>query len=95
MRRSIGNTRPRDFYDVYLITNTQSFDNGIFHQALSATSAHRGTTDKISDVHEILKAIEESPMLKNQWKKYQQEYSYAEDVTYEDTIKAIKDLVGS
>jgi len=95
LRRSVGNTRSRDFYDVYLITNTQSFDNGIFHQALSATSAHRGTTDKISDVHEILKAIEESPMLKNQWKKYQQEYSYAEDVTYEDTIKAIKDLVGS
>jgi predicted nucleotidyltransferase component of viral defense system len=94
LRRSVGNTRPRDFYDVYLITKTQSFDYGIFHQALSATSAHRRTTDKISNVHELLKAIEESTMLKNQWKKYQHEYSYAEDVTYEDTIKAIKDLVG-
>jgi len=47
------------------------------------------------NVPEILKAIEESPMLKNQWKKYQKEYSYAEGVTYEDTIKAIKNLVGS
>jgi len=86
LRRSVGNTRPRDFYDVYLITKTQSFDYGIFQQALSATSAHRGTIEKISNVNEILKAIEESPMLKNQWKKYQQEYSYAEGVTLEDTI---------
>jgi predicted nucleotidyltransferase component of viral defense system len=94
LRRSVGNTRPRDFYDVYLITKTQSFNYGIFHQALSATSAHRKTTEKISNVHEILKTIEESPMLKKQWRKYQHEYSYAEGVTFEDTIKAIKDLVG-
>jgi predicted nucleotidyltransferase component of viral defense system len=95
LRRSVGNTRPRDFYDVYLITKTQSFDYGIFHQALSATSAHRGTIEKISNVLDILKAIEESPTLKNQWKKYQHEYSYAKGITYEDTIKAIKGLVGS
>jgi len=93
LRRSVGNTRPRDFYDVYLITKTQSFDYDIFHKALSATSAHRGTTEKISNVHEILKSIEESTMLKNQWKKYQHEYSYAGGVTYEETIKAIRDLV--
>ena len=93
LRRSVGNTRPRDFYDVYLITKTQSFNFGIFQQALSATSAHRGTIEKISNVNEILKVIEESSMLKNQWKKYQHEYSYAEGVTFEDTIKAIKGLV--
>jgi hypothetical protein len=33
-------------------------------------------------------------MLKKQWRKYQHEYSYAEGVTFEDTIKAIKDLIG-
>jgi predicted nucleotidyltransferase component of viral defense system len=95
LRRSVSNTRPRDFYDVFLITKTQSFDYGIFHQALSATSAHRGTTEKISNIPDILKAIEENPMIRNQWKKYQKEYSYAQDITFENTIKAIKDLVDS
>jgi len=95
LRRSVGNTRIRDFYDVYLITKTQRFDYVIFHQALSATSAHRGTTEKISNIPDILNAIEESSILKNQWKKYQHEYSYAEGVTYEDTIKAIKNLLSS
>jgi len=95
LRRSVGNTRLRDFYDVYIITKTQSFNYDIFHKALSATSAHRGSTDKISNVPDILKSIEESSILKNHWKKYQQEYSYAKDVTFEDTIRAIRDLVGN
>jgi predicted nucleotidyltransferase component of viral defense system len=93
LRRGAGNTRPRDFYDVYLITKTQSFDHGIFRQALSATSAHRGTTEKISNITEIIKSIEESSMLKNQWEKYRREYPYAKDILYEDTIKAIKRLM--
>jgi hypothetical protein len=93
LRRSVGNTRPRDFYDVYLITKTQNFDYAIFCQALSATSAHRGTTKKISNVNEIIKSIEESLLLRNQWEKYQREYSYAKDVLYEDTIRAIIGLM--
>lgn len=93
LRRSVSNTRPRDFYDVYIITKTQSFDHGIFHQALSATSAHRGTTEKVSNVSEIVKSIEESPMLKKQWEKYQREYSYAKDISFDDLTKSIKDLI--
>jgi len=92
LRRSVGNTRLRDFYDVYLITKTQNFDHSVFHQALSATSVHRGTTEKISNIPEILESIEKSQILKNQWEKYKREYSYARDIKFEDTLKAIKDL---
>jgi predicted nucleotidyltransferase component of viral defense system len=92
LRRSVGNTRSRDFYDIYLITKTQSIDHNIFNQALSATSAHRGTTEKISNAPEILEAIEKSQILRNQWEKYRREYTYAKDIIFEDTIKAIKDL---
>jgi hypothetical protein len=95
LRRSIGNTRPRDFYDVYLITKTQNFDHSVFHRALSATSAHRGTTEKISNVPEILESIEKSQILKNQWEKYRREYTYAKGIKFEDTIEVIKDLVFS
>jgi len=93
LRRGTSNTRPRDFYDVYLITRTQEFDLGIFHQALSATSIRRKTSEKISDMSEIVKSIEENKVLKKQWEKYQREYSYANEVSFEDTKKAIKGLV--
>jgi hypothetical protein len=40
-----------------------------------------------------MKSIEKSPLLKNQWEKYQREYSYAKDILYEDTIEAVKGLM--
>jgi len=42
---------------------------------------------------EIVKSIEENKVLKKQWEKYQREYFYANEVSFEDTIKAIKGLV--
>jgi len=38
LRRSAGNTRPRDFYDVYLISKTQKFNIDVFRKALCATA---------------------------------------------------------
>jgi len=93
LRRSISNTRPRDFYDVYLITKTQEVDRNIFNKALSATSAYRKTSEVISNIPEILKSIEESPNIKNQWEKYRKNYFYAKDITFEDVIDAVKKLV--
>lgn len=45
LRRSVLNTRPRDFYDVYIITKAQcpTMNKKIFHRALNATSEKRGS----------------------------------------------------
>ena len=40
LRRSVFTTRPRDFYDAYILATTQNFDNYIFLEALRATAAH-------------------------------------------------------
>ena len=93
LRRSVSNTRSRDFYDVYLIVKTQSYDTDIFHKALSRTALQRGTTERIKNVSEILKTIKDSPILKHQWGKYQREYSYAKDITFADTVKILYKLV--
>jgi hypothetical protein len=44
-------------------------------------------------VPEILKSIEESPILRKQWEKYQHEYFYAKDIPFKDTLQAVKDLM--
>jgi len=92
LRRSAGNTRPRDFYDVYLISKTQKFNIDVFRRALCATAKYRKSTEIISNVSEILDAIEMSSTLNSHWKKYASEYSYAEGILFEDTIKAVRDL---
>lgn len=61
LRRGVFNTRPRDFYDAYILSTTQPFDTTVFAAALRATATHRGTTQQIADVPAILQSIEESP----------------------------------
>ena len=53
-------TRPRDYYDVYILGTTQEYDKEIYKKALKATAEHRGSTEQISDVDGILKQILES-----------------------------------
>src|SRR5699024_6168186 len=35
LRRGVFNTRPRDFYDAYILTTTQKFDTAVFDEALA------------------------------------------------------------
>ena len=93
LRRGIFNTRPRDFYDAYILTTTQKFDITVFEDALKATANHRGTTNQIADVPSILHNIEESPELKTMWDKYRKQFSYANDITYEQIMDSIKALL--
>ena len=93
LRRGVFNTRPRDFYDTYILTTTQKFDNAVFADALSATAKHRGTTEQIADVPSILYNIEESPELKTMLGKYRKQFSYAKDITYEQIMDSIKTLL--
>ena len=90
LRRGVFNTRPRDFYDTYILTTTQKFDNAVF---ADATAKHRGTTEQIADVPSILYNIEESPELKTMWDKYRKQFSYAKDITYEQIMDSIKTLL--
>lgn len=95
LRRGVFNTRPRDFYDAYILATTQKFDKAIFAEALAATAAHRGTTEQITDVPEILRNIEVSPELRNMWEKYRKQFAYAGSITYEMIMKTIEALVGN
>ena len=94
LRRGVFNTRPRDFYDAYILSTTQKFDKAVFADALSATAAHRGTAQQISDVPAILHNIEESPELKTMWDKYRKQFAYAADIDYGQIMTVLKTLLG-
>lgn len=44
LQRGELNTRPRDYYDIYILVNSQEFDKTIFIDALEQTARHRETT---------------------------------------------------
>ena len=94
LRRGVFNTRPRDFYDAYILSTTQKFDKAVFTDALQATAAHRGTAQQIADVPAILQNIEESPKLKTMWDKYRKQFAYAADIEYDQIMTVLKTLLG-
>ena len=86
LSRGIFTTRPRDFYDVYILETTQKYDKGLFLEALKATAIHRGSQEKIADVGGIIDRISTNSDLKNMWGKYQKKFTYACDISYENII---------
>lgn len=93
LRRSVFNTRPRDFYDVYILATTKDYDAKCFNDALHATAEHRGTGEQIFDMAKILYNLEESAELRAMWNQYRKQFVYAENITYEQIMNVLKALL--
>ena len=93
LRRGVFNTRPRDYYDVYILSTTQQYDRLLFEEALAATADYRGSTNSIMDRAGIMERISKSEDLQGMWEKYRKRFAYAESIGYEDIIRALNDLL--
>ena len=92
--RGILNTRPRDFYDVYILTKTQGYNAETLRKAIFATAEHRGTKAVMeAETNNRLAVIENSSELQSQWAKYQKKFPYAKDITYQETVNAVKEVI--
>lgn len=91
--RGVTNTRMRDFYDIYILTNTQSFAISTFKEALKKTAEKRHTTNQISnEIKDTISIIMADATMDDLWQKYQRRYLYAEDISWDMVIDAVKDL---
>ena len=93
LRRGELNTRPRDFYDVYILTKTQSVDLSVFVEALRSTAKHRETIHIFNDISNRLAEISGNEALKSRWLKYTKDYRYADGITYENLMDALRVLI--
>lgn len=93
--RGDQNTRPRDFYDVYILNTLQkqNIDNQILKEAFAATVKKRGTEHIVANYKEIIENISKSYVMKDQWTRYQKEFEYAKDISFENTCKAVNELM--
>ena len=99
IKRSILNTRIRDYYDLYMLTHLgKNILNKMLVDAINETSKHRETYNIINDkntVDDVINSIKNDSSLQEQWNKYQKNYEYAKGIKYEqlvDSISSIKEL---
>jgi predicted nucleotidyltransferase component of viral defense system len=95
LSRGNQNTRPRDFYDVWLLTKhtQQKISYDTLKIALRNTMEHRGTGHILPDAISILEYIAKSHEMREYWRRYQQSYSYASECIFEETLEAVKELL--
>jgi predicted nucleotidyltransferase component of viral defense system len=89
LRRGELNTRPRDFYDVYILTRTQSFNHSVFIEALRSTANHRETSHIFNDINNLLEVFRGSETLRSRWVKYTKDYRYADGISFENIIESL------
>ena len=93
--KGIANTRARDYYDIFILEKFQknNINNKVLKQAIINKFLERGTYEYLENIEKCMAEIENSEDLKEIWKNYQNKFSYAEDISYQDTINAIKEFI--
>ena len=88
LRRSVLNTRPRDFYDVYIIMKTQrpKINKNVFSAALNATSEKRGSLLALQEKEAIFRTIQSDPVMRQRWELYCKENYYAKGIGFDEVI---------
>lgn len=83
LSRGTYNTRPRDYYDIYILKTTQKFDKPLFIKALLATAEHRGSKFVLDNKKAIFDNISENHELRQMWVKYQKKFYYAQSIIFD------------
>jgi len=94
LRRSVLNTRPRDYYDVYIIVKTlnERFDNQVLREAVQATASKRMSTAAIEDHVAILKRIHNDAIMRQRWESYSNTYPYANGIEFDEVIEVLNQV---
>jgi hypothetical protein len=92
LRRSVLNTRMRDFYDVYTLMNfqAQNIDGRILKKAVRATAGARESSAVLADSDTILNLLADDTAMQTQWELYQKSFSYAQDISWMNMVNAVR-----
>ena len=95
--RGDQNTRPRDYYDIYILTKLQyaNIKPDELKAALNATLEKRGSKAVVKDYPSIMDTVKNSEIMRKQWSNYQKDFEYATDIAFEDACDAVVKLMGN
>ena len=95
LSRNIANTRAKDFYDIYVLTNfnKEKIDRDDFFKVLEEKCLERNSMAYLESSEEYINLIRNSPELKGIWKNYKNRNKYAEDIDWDDIIRSIEYLL--
>lgn len=93
--RGDQNTRPRDYYDIFIIHKLQwqNIELDTLRLALVATATRRNSLSILKRYSDILKTISDSNVMKKRWLDYQNDFDYAHDILFLDICTITKEIL--
>ena len=90
---TIGDTRAKDFYDMYMLLKNYNINENNLAKAIERTFERRETDYLLKDVSSIFDIIKTSDRLQNNWNKYQTKYPFANGISYDEIMNVIQNVV--
>ena len=89
--RGDQNTRPRDYYDIFILSKLQDKNIVIdtLRDALIATSEKRGSKEIMENYEEIIKDVSENGVMNQRWNDYRKDFSYASEIEFKDACERV------
>lgn len=91
LSRNIANTRPRDFYDIYILYTLRKSEcnPAILKTAFEVTAKKRGSLLVLGQYESIIADIQNNYNMQNFWSNYQKEFDYAKDISFDEACGVI------
>ncbi len=93
--RADQNTRPRDYYDIFILTKLQekNMDMGSLSLAIDNTAKKRATTDIIKNYKSIMETVKNSDVMIQRWNDYRKDYDYAQGIEFNDVCESVVQIM--
>lgn len=94
IRRNIGTTRARDFYDLHTLYRTRRTEirPDILRLAVEHTAQKRGSMQDLRDWKEIIEDIRSEQQLARLWEKYCEENQYAASISFNEVVDTVTEV---
>ncbi|HEU8525999.1 TPA: nucleotidyl transferase AbiEii/AbiGii toxin family protein [Streptococcus pneumoniae] len=93
--RGLASTRPRDRYDLFTLykLRKEEINLEVLKNALENTAEKRESKDTIYNWEEQVRGIEISDYQKELWIRYQRQFKYAKDISFDNSVQVIKEIM--
>lgn len=93
--RGVASTRPRDRYDLFTLFKLRKnqIDFTVLKRAVENTSEKRNSKELIQNWRNQVRGIEISDYQKNLWIRYQRQFKYAKDISFEESVQIINEIM--
>lgn len=94
LSKNIENTRMKDYYDLYVFSTLKwnVVDKVLLKKVIYNTCNKRNSINYLNNSAEYISLVANDSKIKGLWERYQNNYSYAKNITFEDTIDAINKI---